>query len=63
MRKRVSVFVCMHLERHEVEKLSRLLQCRDAAVWVHIRVCNWQAVDVLSGGCSAFTPIAGAGLH
>jgi hypothetical protein len=49
MRKRVSVFVCMHLERHEVEKLSRLLQCRDAAVWVHIRVCNWQAVDVLSG--------------
>jgi hypothetical protein len=50
MRKRVSVFVCMHLERHEVEKLSRLLQCRDAAVWVHIRVCNWQAVDVLSGG-------------
>jgi hypothetical protein len=56
------LLVCMHLERHEVEKLSRLLQCRDAVVWVHIPVCNWQAV-MCCRGCLAFTPIAGAGLH
>jgi hypothetical protein len=43
------LLVGMHLERHEVESPSRLLQCRDAVVWVHIPVCNWQAVNVLSG--------------
>ncbi len=45
------------LERHEIEDLPRLLQRRDAVVWVDIPICDQQAVDVLSG-VFGFHPIA-----
>jgi len=37
------------VERHEVEELPRLLERRDAVVWVDIPVCDQHAVNVLSG--------------
>jgi magnesium transporter len=37
------------VERHAIEDLPRLLDRRDAVVWVDIPVCDEQAVNVLSG--------------
>jgi Mg2+ and Co2+ transporter CorA len=45
------------LERHEIEELPRLLERRDAVVWVDIPVCDQQAVNVLTG-VFGFHPIA-----
>jgi hypothetical protein len=45
------------VERHDTEELPRLLERRDAVVWVDIAVCDQQAVNVLSG-VFGFHPIA-----
>ena len=45
------------LERHQIEELPRLLERRDAVVWVDIPDCDQQAVNVLSG-VFGFHPIA-----
>jgi magnesium transporter len=45
------------VERHAIEDLPRLLERRDAVVWVDIPVCDEQAVNVLSG-VFGFHPIA-----
>jgi Mg2+ and Co2+ transporter CorA len=45
------------LERHEIEELPRLLERRDAVIWVDIPSCDQQAADVLSG-VFGFHPIA-----
>ena len=45
------------VERHEIEELPRLLERRDAVVWVDIPVCDQQAVNVLSD-VFGFHPIA-----
>jgi magnesium transporter len=45
------------VERHEIEKLPRLLERRDAVVWVDIPFCDQQSVIVLSE-VFGFHPIA-----
>jgi hypothetical protein len=45
------------VERHQIEELPRLLERRDAVVWVDIPLCDQQAVNVLSG-VFGFHPIA-----
>ena len=45
------------VERHAVEELPRLLDRRDAVMWVDVPLCDQQAVDVLSGEFG-FHPIA-----